>query len=324
MKANVVEAVQDALRIALREDPACLVLGEDVGRNGGVFRATDGLQQEFGESRVLDTPLAESSIAGVGLGLAAAGMHPVCEIQFAGFLYITMNQIGSQVARLRLRTGGSLKAQMVIRAPYGGNVRTPDLHSDSFEAIYAHTPGIKVVLPATAYAAKGLLLAAIEDPDPVLFLEPMRIYRGYREEIPDGRYTVPLGQARVAREGVDVTLVAYGAAVGTALEAADALATEGVEAEVVDLQTVAPLDAETVLASVRKTGRAVVIHEAARPGGLGAEVSAVIQEGAFYSLEAPIERVTGWGTPYPFVQAEGLYVPSAARIAAAARRALSA
>ncbi len=324
MKANVVEAVQDAMRIALREDPACLVLGEDVGRNGGVFRATDGLQQEFGEGRVLDTPLAESSIAGVGLGLAAAGMHPICEIQFAGFLYITMNQIGSQVARLRLRTGGSLKAQMVIRAPYGGNVRTPDLHSDSFEAIYAHTPGIKVVLPATAYAAKGLLLAAIEDPDPVLFLEPMRIYRGFREEIPDGHYTVPLGQARVAREGGDVTLVAYGAAVGTALEAADVLATEGIQAEIVDLQTVAPLDAETVLASVRKTGRVVVIHEAARPGGLGAEVAAVIQEGAFYSLEAPIERVTGWATPYPFVQAEGLYVPSAARIAAAARRTLSA
>lgn len=322
MKANIVEAVQDALRIALRDDPDCLVLGEDVGRNGGVFRATDGLQQEFGDERVRDTPLAESSIVGVGLGLAAAGLHPVCEIQFAGFLYITMNQIGSQVARLRLRTGGALRAQMVIRAPYGGNVRTPDLHSDSFEALYAHTPGIKVVLPATAYAAKGLLLAAIEDPDPVLFLEPMRIYRGFREEIPDGRYVVPLGQARVARPGDAVTIVAYGAAVGTALEAAEALAQDGVEAEVVDLQTVAPLDAETVVASVRKTGRAVVVHEAARPVGVGAEVVARIQEEAFYSLEAPVERVTGWGTPYPFVLAEGLYVPSAARIAAAARRTL--
>lgn len=323
MKANIVEAINDALRIALESDPDVLVMGEDIGRNGGVFRATDGLQETFGEQRVFDTPLAESSIVGAGLGMAAYGLKPVVEIQFGGFLYIAMNQIGSQVARLRMRTAGAMRAQMVIRAPYGGNVRTPDLHSDSFEALFLHTPGIKVVMPGTAHAAKGLLLAAIEDPDPVLFLEPLRIYRGFREEIPDGHYVVPLGEARIARPGGDVTLIAWGAALQTTLEAADLLAAEGTQCEVVDLQTVSPIDAETVIASVQKTGRAVVVHEAVRQGGVGSELSALIQEGAFFSLVAPIERVTGWSTPYAFAQAEHLYVPSSQRIAQAARRTLN-
>ncbi len=322
MKANIVEAIQDAMRVALARDKEVVVLGEDVGRNGGVFRATDGLQAEFGEDRVFDTPLAESSIVGVGVGLAAYGMHPICEIQFGGFLYITMNQIASQAARLRMRTGGQMRAGMVIRAPYGGNVRTPDLHSDSLEALLAHTPGVKVVMPSTPYNAKGLLLAAVDDPDPVVFLEPMRIYRGLRAEIPDGHYEVALGEARIAREGQDVTLVAYGAEVQTSLEAAEQLSAEGISCEVVDLQTVSPYDRETVLASVEKTGRAVVVHEAVRQAGMGAEIAAVIQEQAFYSLAAPVQRVTGWNTPFPFVQAEHLYVPGAAHIAQSVRRAL--
>ncbi|MDA8345579.1 MAG: alpha-ketoacid dehydrogenase subunit beta [Thermaerobacter sp.] len=322
MKANIVEAIQDAMRIALARDKDVVVLGEDVGKNGGVFRATDGLQAEFGESRVFDTPLAESSIAGVGVGLAAYGLRPICEVQFGGFLYISLNQIASQAARLRLRTSGRLQAGMVIRAPYGGNVRTPDLHSDSLEALFAHTPGVKVAMPSTPYNAKGMLLAAIDDPDPVVFLEPMRIYRGLRAEIPDGHYTVPLGEARIAREGQDVTVVAYGAETQTALEAAELLASDGIFCEVVDLQTISPLDAQTILASVAKTGRAVVVHEAVRQAGMGAEIAALIQEQAFYSLAAPVQRVTGWNTPFPFVQAEHLYVPGAAHIAQAVRRAL--
>lgn len=322
MKANIVEAIQDAMRVALGRSEDVVVLGEDVGKNGGVFRATDGLQAQFGETRVFDTPLAESSIVGVGVGLAAYGLRPICEVQFGGFLYISLNQIASQAARLRLRTRGQLQAKMVVRAPYGGKVRTPDLHSDSLEAIFAHTPGVKVAMPSTPYNAKGLLLAAIDDPDPVIFLEPMRIYRGLREDIPEGHYTVALGQARVAREGDDVTIVAYGGEAQTALEAAQALSAEGISCEVVDLQTVSPIDVQTIIASVEKTGRAVVVHEAVRQAGLGAEIAALIQEHAFYALKAPVERVAGWNTPFPFVQAEHLYVPGAAHIAQAVRRAL--
>lgn len=222
-----------------------------------------------------------------------------------------------------MRTAGAMRAQMVIRAPYGGNVRTPDLHSDSFEALFLHTPGVKVAVPGTAHAAKGLLLAAIDDPDPVVFLEPLRVYRSFREDIPDGYYTVPLGEARIARPGDDVTLIAWGAELQVTLEAAQALSSEGVSCEVVDLQTISPIDAETVVASVQKTGRAVVVHEAVRQGGVGAEVTAIIQESAFFSLTAPVERVTGWNTPYAFAQAEHLYVPSAERIAQAARRTLN-
>lgn len=324
MKRNLVEAIHDALAVALERDEDVLVCGEDVGRNGGVFRATDGLQERFGERRVFDTPLAESGIVATGLGMAAYGLKPVVEIQFGGFLYVAMNQICSQVARTRARSGGRIRVQMVIRAPYGGNVRTPDLHSDSLEALFLHNPGLKVVMPSNPYAAKGLLLAAIEDPDPVLFLEPLRLYRGFRDEVPDGHYTVPIGPAAVAREGADVTLIAYGAATSTALQAGERLAADGVSCEVIDLQTVAPLDTGTLVASVEKTGRAVVVHEAVRACGVGAEVVSLLNERAFYALEAPIERVTGWNTPFPFVEAEHLYVPSVERVHQAALRTLAA
>lgn len=322
MKRNIVEAVNDALAVALERDRDVVVLGEDVGKNGGVFRATDTLQDRFGEERVFDTPLAESGIAGFGVGLAAYGLKPVLEIQFGGFLYLCMNQLGAQAARLHSRSGGRLNIQLVLRAPYGGNVKSPDLHSDSFEALFAHTPGLKVVMPSTPYNTKGLLLAAIDDPDPVVFLEPLRLYRTFREEVPDGYYTVPLGEARIAREGRDVSVIAYGAALPTALEAAEALEGEGVSAEVVDLQTVSPIDAATVAASVNKTGRAVVVHEAVGQVGVGSEIVALINERSLFSLLAPVERVTGWNTPYPFAEIEHLFVPSKERVIQAVRRTL--
>jgi len=322
VKRNIVEAVNDALACALESDHDVVVFGEDVGKNGGVFRATDALQDRFGADRVFDTPLAESGIAGFAVGLAAYGLKPVAEIQFGGFLYLAMNQLGAQAARLHSRSGGRLNIQMVLRAPYGGNVKSPDLHSDSFEALFSHTPGLKVVMPSTPYNAKGLLLAAIEDPDPVVFLEPLRLYRTFREEVPDGIYTVPLGEARVAREGSDVTVISYGAASPTALEAAETLGEEGVSAEVVDLQTVSPIDASTVVASVQKTGRAVVVHEAVGQLGVGAEIVALINERALFSLLAPVERVTGWNTPYPFAEVEHLFVPSKDMVVRSVRRTL--
>lgn len=322
MRLNLVEAVRDALALALERDPHVVVMGEDVGRNGGVFRATEGLWQRFGGRRVFDTPLAEAAIVGVGLGMAAYGLKPVVEIQFSGFSYLAMNQLAAQAARLHLRSGGRLSAQLVVRAPFGGNVRTPELHSDSLEGLWLHSPGLKVVVPRGPYTAKGLLLAAIEDPDPVVFLEPMRSYRSIREEVPEDYYTLPIGRAEVVRPGDDVTVIAYGAVLVTALEAAELLAAQGVSVEVVDLQTVAPLDHETLVASVAKTGRAVVAHEAAGPGGVAAEVAALLTEHAFYHLEAPIARVTGWETPYPFAEVEECYVPSVERLVAAVRSTL--
>ncbi|WP_029420901.1 alpha-ketoacid dehydrogenase subunit beta [Alicyclobacillus macrosporangiidus] len=321
---TMIQAIQDAIATALARDPRVMVLGEDVGKNGGVFRATEGLQERFGEDRVIDTPLAESGIVGTAVGLAVAGMRPIAEIQFLGFIYETMDQLASQAARIRFRTQGRFTVPLVVRAPFGGGVRTPELHSDSLEALFLHTPGLKVVMPSNPYDAKGLLLAAVEDPDPVLVLEPMRLYRLGRMEVPDGFYTVPIGQARLARAGEDVTIVAWGPTVPVALEAADAAAAEGVSCEVIDLRTVSPIDAVALTRSVEKTGRAVVVHEAVRSGGVGAEVLAAIHDGAFYSLLAPVERVTGFDTPYPPPAVEDLWLPTPARVLAAVRRVMQA
>jgi pyruvate dehydrogenase E1 component beta subunit len=320
---NMAQAINQALDLALAEDPRVLVLGEDVGRAGGVFRVTDRLQERYGQDRVVDTPVAESGIVGAAFGLAVGGMRPVAEIQFMGFSYPAYDQVVSHVSRIRNRSRHRFTAPLVIRIPYGGGIGAAEHHSESTEAIYVHTPGLKVVVPGSPRDAKGLLLAAIEDPDPVVFLEPIRLYRAVREEVPDGRYTVPIGQARVAREGGDVTLVAYGAMLREAGIAADVLDAEGVEAEVLDLRTLSPVDVEALVGSVQKTGRAVVVQEAPRTAGLAAELAALIQERALYSLRAPVERVTGWDSVFPLKRSERHYLPGPERIAAAARRTLA-
>lgn len=307
---NLVQAVNEALDLALERDPRVLLFGEDVGRMGGVFRASDGLQAKYGEHRVFDTPLAESGIIGYGIGLALAGMRPVAEIQFAGFLYPALDQILSHLGRYRHRTRGRYSVPMVVRAPYGGGVHTPEQHADSPEAVLCHVPGVKVVIPSSPERAKGLLLAAIEDPDPVFFLEAIKLYRGVKAEVPEGYYTLPIGKARVVREGGAATLIAYGGMVEVCQKAAEVAAKEGVELEVVDLETLTPLDTETVVESVQKTGRAVVVYEAMRTGGFGAEVAARLAEEAIDHLEAPVVRVAGWDAPYPpFSAVENFYRP---------------
>jgi len=320
----MVEALNEALRQAMEEDRTVVILGEDVGRYGGVFRVTEGLLDRFGPARVIDTPLAESAIVGVALGMAASGLRPVAEIQFAGFLYSAFDQLAAQAARLRARSGGRFGAPLVVRAPYGGGVRAPEFHSDSVEALLCHTPGLKVVIPSGPVDAKGLLLASIDDPDPVVFLEPMPLYRTLREEVPEDPYRQPLGRARLIRAGRDVTVVCWGAAVLLALRAAEALAPEGVEAEVLDLCTLNPLDVETLLASVRRTTRLVVVHEAPRSGGFGAEIAALAAERALDSLTAPVVRVTGWDVPYPAPAIESYYLPSVRRVVKGIRTALEA
>lgn len=319
---TLAEALNDALDLALAADDRVVLLGEDVGRSGGVFRVTDGLQQVHGEHRVVDTPVAESGIVGTAFGMAIAGLRPVAEIQFLGFSYPAYDQIVSHVGRIRNRSRHRFTAPLVIRIPYGGGIGAAEHHSESTEALYAHTPGIKVVVPATPYAGKGLLLAAIADPDPVVFLEPIRVYRAIREEVPDHAYTLPIGEAAVVREGTDLTLVSYGAMLRDTRRAADLLADQGVSAEVIDLRTLAPMDHDTVLASVRRTGRAVVVTESHRTAGLASEVAATIQERALYSLLAPVERVTGLDTVVPLKRTEHVYLPDPARIVAAARRTL--
>ncbi|MFS8514193.1 MAG: alpha-ketoacid dehydrogenase subunit beta [Planifilum fulgidum] len=315
---TMIKAIQDGMRVEMERDDSVLVLGEDVGVNGGVFRATEGLYQQFGEKRVFDTPLAESGIIGTSVALAALGFRPVAEIQFQGFVYETMDQICSQAARLRFRSGGRFNVPLVIRSPFGGGVKTPELHSDSLEALFLHTPGLKVVIPSTPYDAKGLLIAAIRDPDPVLFFEPMRLYRSVKQEVPEEAYTVPIGKARIVKEGSDVTLVAYGAMVPMAEKAAlQAEKERGITAEIIDLRTINPLDMDTLLASVEKTGRVVIVHEAVKTGGVGAELIARINERAILSLEAPVVRVTGYDTPYPISSLEDDWLPSVGRIRAA-------
>jgi 2-oxoisovalerate dehydrogenase E1 component beta subunit len=310
---TMVQAIQDALRVALREDPRVVVLGEDVGRNGGVFRATEGLQAEFGEERVADTPLAENGIVGAAIGMALYGMRPVAEIQFVDFVYPAFDQIVSELAKMRWRSAGQYACPVVVRAPYGGGIKGGLYHSQSPEAYFCHTAGLKVVIPSTPADAKGLLLAAIEDEDPVIFLEPKRLYRSVKEDVAEGRASAPIGVARLARAGEHVTALAYGAMVPVALDAAEQAAARGWSVEVLDLRTLLPLDAEAVLASARKTGRVVIVHEAPRTCGFGAELSALIAEKALTSLAAPVLRVTGYDTPFPYTL-EHSYLPDAPRV----------
>lgn len=312
---TMVQAITDAMRVELARDQNVLVFGEDVGNNGGVFRATEGLQKEFGEKRVFDTPLAESGIGGLAVGLAVNGFRPVAEIQFFGFVFETFDAVASQAARMRYRSGGRFTSPITFRSPFGGGVKTPELHADSLEGLFLQTPGVKVVIPSTPYDAKGLLISAIRDNDPVIFLEHMKLYRSFRGEVPEGEYTIPLGKANVVREGSDVTIITYGAMVHTSLKAAEEIEkARGTKVEVIDLRTINPLDMDTVLASVKKTNRAIVVQEAQRSSGVAAEVIAQINEKAILHLEAPVLRVTSPDTVYPFAQAEDVWLPDVKRV----------
>jgi pyruvate dehydrogenase E1 component beta subunit len=318
---TLVEAVNTALGRAMEDDPNVVVLGEDVGVNGGVFRATAGLQQRFGPERVIDTPLAELLISGLCVGMAAQGLRPVGEIQFMGFIYPCIDQLVNHASRLRNRTQGRLTCPMVLRTPSGAGIRAPEHHSESTEAMLAHIPGLRVVTPSSPERAYGLLLAAIRDPDPVVFLEPTRIYRAVKGDVEDSGEALPLDVAFVLREGRDVTLISWGATIKETSAAAEELAAEGIDAEVLDLATLKPYDEETVLASVSKTGRCVIVHEAARTGGFGAEIAALVAERGLLSLLAPVARVTGYDTIVPLPRLEQHYMPSVERIVAAARKA---
>jgi pyruvate dehydrogenase E1 component beta subunit len=310
---TMVQAIHDGLHAAMKSDPGVVLIGEDVGRLGGVFRVTHGLQTEFGKQRVIDAPLSESGIVGTALGMALMGLRPVVEIQFADFVWPAIDQIVSEVAKYRYRTGGEWTAPMVIRMPVGGGIKGGHFHSQTPESIFIHTAGLKVVCPSNPYDAKGLLLASIADPDPVIFLEPKRVYRAAKMDVPDGPFKVPLSSAKVVREGTRVTCLVWGAMLYEALAAAEEAAAEGVEVEVIDLRTLWPLDLPAILASVRKTGRVVVVHEAARACGFGAELIALITDHAFLHLAAPPVRVTGFDTPFPYTL-ENEYLPLAHRI----------
>jgi len=319
---TLAQALTDSLDIALRSDDRVILLGEDIGRAGGVFRITDGLRDKHGAERVYDTPVAESGIVGAAFGMAVAGMRPVAELQFMGFSYPAYDQIINHVSRIRNRSNHRFTAPMVIRMPYGGGIGAAEHHSESTEAVYAHIPGLKVVVPSTPRDAKGLLLAAIEDPDPVVFLEPIRLYRSVKEDIPDIYYRVDIGPLRVERSGDDLTLISWGAMMRETRQAAAALQEEGVSVQVLDLRTLSPLDRDGIAEAVSKTGRAVVIHEAPLTAGFGAEVAATIQERCLYELVAPVERVTGWDTVFPLKRSESHYLPSVDRIREAAMRTL--
>jgi pyruvate dehydrogenase E1 component beta subunit len=319
---TMIQAITDALRTEMKNDENVLVFGEDVGVNGGVFRATEGLQQEFGEDRVFDTPLAESGIGGLAVGLSTQGFRPVPEIQFFGFVYEVLDSVSGQAARMRYRSGGRWNAPITFRSPFGGGVHTPELHADSLEGIVASQPGLKVVIPSTPYDAKGLLISSIRDNDPVVYLEHMKLYRSFRQEVPEESYTIDLGTADVKREGTDVTFIAYGAMVHSSLKAAEELEKEGISAEVVDLRTVQPLDIDTILASVEKTGRVVVVQEAQKQAGIAANVVAEINDRAILSLEAPVLRVTAPDTVFPFSQAEGVWLPDHKDIVETAKKVL--
>jgi pyruvate dehydrogenase E1 component beta subunit len=312
----LVEAVNEALHVEMERDENVMVMGEDIGRSGGVFRATAGLRDRFGADRCVDTPLAEAGILGSAVGLCMAGFRPVCELQYDAFSYPCLDQLINHVGRYRWRTGGKMTFPITIRMPYGGGVRAPELHDDSPETYYVHTPGIKVAIPSTPADAKGLLAAAIRDPDPVVILEPKLVYRTERGEVPDGEHVVPLGKARLAREGTDLTLVAYGAMVPVCLRAADELAAS---VEVLDLRSLKPLDEGALLASAAKTGRVVLVQEAPRTCGFAAELAAILAEKALLDLQAPVLRVTGYDVPYPYWQLEDAYMPSVARVVDAAR-----
>jgi len=313
-EVTLVEAVNMALARAMSVDEDVVVLGEDVGVNGGVFRATAGLQERFGEARVIDTPLAENLIAGTAVGMAAHGLKPIAEIQFMGFIYPALDQLLSHASRLRTRTRGRLTCPMVLRAPFGGGIHAPEHHSESTEALFAHIPGLRVVIPSSPARAYGLLLASIRDPDPVVFLEPKRIYRMVKQDVADDGRALPLDVCFVLRSGADVTLVTWGAMIHETIQAADALSSAGISAEVIDIATIKPLDIETILESVEKTGRCVIVHEAARSGGWGAEISAQLMERGLLSLLAPVQRVTGYDTVMPLFRLEDRYMPSVDRI----------
>jgi pyruvate dehydrogenase E1 component beta subunit len=318
---TLVEAVRDGLRVEMERDDGVVVMGEDVGQTGGVFRATEGLYEEFGEDRAIDTPLAEAGIVGTAIGMASAGMRPVAEIQFMGFVYPAFDQIVSHAARLRTRSRGGITCPLVVRAPYGGGIRPPEHHSESTEALFAHMPGLKVAMPSTPYDTKGMLISAIRDPDPVVFLEPKLIYRAFQGEVPADAYTVPFGEAAVRREGSDISVFTWGAMTRPTLEAAETLAGE-VDVEVVDLRTVSPLDTDTITESFKKTGRAAVVHEAPETGGLAAEITTTIQEETLLYQEAPIERITGFDVPFPLYALEDYYLPEPARIEEGIREAV--
>ncbi|BDG45165.1 alpha-ketoacid dehydrogenase subunit beta [Saccharococcus caldoxylosilyticus] len=311
---TMIQAINEAMRQEMERDERVIVLGEDVGTNGGVFRATDGLLEQFGDQRVFDTPLAESGIIGTSIGLAVNGFRPIAEIQFLGFVYQAMDQLAAQAARIRFRSAGRFTCPIVVRSPYGGGVRTPELHSDALEALFTHSPGLKVVMPSNAYDAKGLLIAAIRDEDPVLFLEPMKLYRAFRMEVPEEPYEIPLGKARIVKEGEDVTIISWGATVPLVAKLAADMKAQGVDAEVIDLRCLQPLDIDTIMQSVEKTGRVMIVHEAVKTNGFGAEIAALISERALFSLSAPIVRVTGYDTPYPVPSVEDDWLPNAARI----------
>jgi pyruvate dehydrogenase E1 component beta subunit len=321
MQMTMVEALNQSLALEMARDKRVVVFGQDIGVNGGVFRVTERLQQRFGEQRVFDTPLSESAIIGSSIGMAIYGLRPVAEIQFAGFLYLSMSQLVTQAARIRSRSAGVYTCPLVVRAPYGGGVRTPELHSDSLEGVFMQTPGLKVVIPSNPFDAKGLLASAIADPDPVLFLENIKLYRSFRQDTPEDHYMIPLGKANIVSEGSDVSVFAYGAMVPIAVEAAkQALQVLDISVEVIDLRTIWPLDEAAIVASVERTGRAVIVHEAPRAGGVGAEIVAIINEHCLYSLLKPIERVTGYDTPFPPPGQEDYYLPTVSKVFDAIQR----
>jgi pyruvate dehydrogenase E1 component beta subunit len=311
---NMKEAIRDAMRVELKRDPNVILFGEDVGKVGGVFRATEGLQGEFGETRVFDTPLAESAIGGLAVGLGTQGFRPIAEIQFVGFIYEALDQMFVQAARMRYRSGGRYHAPIVFRTPFGGGVKAAELHTDSLEGLAIQTPGIKVIVPSNPYDAKGLLISAIRDNDPVFFMEHLNLYHAFRDEVPEEEYTVPIGKAKVVREGKDVTIISYGLMVHTSVKAAEELEKSGISAEVIDLRTLMPLDIDTIVASIQKTNRAIVVQEAQKTSGAAAEIIAQINEKAILHLEAPVLRVAGPDTVYPFAQVEDAWLPSIARI----------
>jgi pyruvate dehydrogenase E1 component beta subunit len=313
---TLVQAINLALAQEMEADDRVLILGEDVGKNGGVFRVTEGLQARFGADRVVDTPLAESGIMGTAIGLAMGGLRPIPEIQFEGFLGPAYDQLTNHAARYRTRSRGAVTIPLTVRVPVGGGIHAPELHSDSPEAIYAHTPGLKVVMPSSPYDAKGLLISAIRDPDPVIFFEPKRIYRSFREEVPEDEYTVPIGQAKIVQDGTDLTVVTWGATTIQCLEALDTLP-DDLSVELIDLRTIYPIDMDTIIESVNKTGRCVVAHEAPKTCGMGAEIAAIIQEHCFLRLKAPIQRVAGFDTVMPYYKLELEYLPNAQRISEA-------
>ena len=321
MQMTVIEAINQGLALELERDERVVLLGQDIGVNGGVFRVTEHLQERFGERRVFDTPLSESAIIGSSIGMAVHGLHPIAEIQFGGFLLLSMSQLVTQAARMRFRSAGVFTCPLVVRAAYGGGVRTPEMHSESLEGIFLQTPGLKVVVPSNPYDAKGLLASAIEDPDPVLFLENIKLYRSFRQETPEERYTIPLGKAHTLQEGSDVSIFAYGAMIPVVLDAAKRAQQEmGISSEVIDLRTIWPLDEAAIVASVEKTGRAIVVHEAPRAGGVSAEVTALINDYCLYSLLIPVERVTGYDTPFPAPRLEDYYLPTPAKVLDAIKR----